>query len=67
MPSLLMIWITEESTLSANVWMIPSYSGAFDVLEGMAVVCRDEDKLEQWVSRSLTKLSKGKILMLGVE
>lgn len=67
MPSLLMIWITEESTLSANIWMIPSCSGAFDVLEGMAVVCRDEDKLEEWVSRSLTKLSKGKILMLGVE
>lgn len=67
MPSLLIIWITEESTLSANVWMIPSRRGAFDVLEGMAIVCRDEDKLEEWVSRSLTKLSKGKSLMLGME
>lgn len=43
MPSLLMIWIMEESTLSANVWMIPSRRAAVD----MAVVRRDEDKLEE--------------------
>lgn len=47
MPSLLMIRIMEESTLSANVWMIPSRRAAVDMLEGMAVVCRDEDKLEE--------------------
>lgn len=53
-----------ESALSANLWKLPACRGTVDMSEGRAVTHRDQDKLEEWVARSLTKLSKGKCEVL---
>lgn len=45
--SMLMIWTMGGGALSANLWMIPACRGAVDMLEGRAVIPRDQDRLEE--------------------
>lgn len=40
--------------------MIPAFRGVVDMLEGRAVIQRDQDGLEERVTKTLTKLSKDK-------
>lgn len=49
-----------ELALSADLWMIPAFREGVDMPEGRAVAQRDKDRLEECISRSLTKLSKDK-------
>lgn len=44
-----------ESALSANLWKLPACRGTVDIPEGRAVTHRDQDKLEEWVARSLNQ------------